>query len=1218
MTASELVGIHQLALSTGLRVLAINIATGKCQNRVTGPPTFGHYIDLSGYGVSSKSDISSIPSPYSGSNALAPTTEIQELVSTVNTGLDSLLRSSIFVRKYPPKDRHRLAAKTGSLDNLADVRYINDRYPSLSHKSAALAARLGEANARRRQYFKRLRDHNERLSTVATKNYDHEVGTIPEKQSKVVLPKARPAKSVSIAETNSSRPADTEATAFVADAAIHADVEMREAPSTISVASFATPSTEILDKELPFPPMPAEVHTGSPFLCAYCWTDVQLKHENPGEQWRKHILRDLKPYICTFSSCGLDSFHSLHAWFEHELLVHRCQWICLLCSASFMSPENLKGHISKRHYPAISDQQLSTIIDQSKRPVDSIKPNECPFCDGSWIEADTGLTTGEEALVDNLNQFRRHLGHHLQQVALFALPRSIQDHGRSLGSNDVGGFLGRDKMSKTYLWVRDDRGRGWSIISHKRATLFAFAYFLALYRIRSKSPKLNSELNYLWEKQEYPGKVTGISDRAPGYWRQGQCKEGVEELFMQVSEMRRELQGPPPLDTVHSLGLLYRDQGRLVNAEAMYQRVLARREKMHQRGLVFNEKLLGRENPSTLTSMSNLASLLDNQGKYERAEEMHQQALDGYEKLLGKEHPSTLESMNNLASVLGNQGRYEMAEGIYRQALELNEKVFGKEHPSTLTNMSNLALILSRHGKYEAAKEIYQQVLDAYRKVLGEEHPSTLTSMNNLASVLSNQGKYEMAEVMHRQALELREKALGKEHPSTLMSMNNVASVLRIKGKYEMAEEMYQRVLQLNEEVSGKWYLSTLTSMSNLASVLDKQGKYEMAKEMYERAKETCREELKSNETVLGPEHPLTLNTVHSLGLLYQHQKKLAEAEVMYERAQVGKEKSLGQDHPSTLETVHSLGVLYHAQGRFKDAEAKYDWARVGKERSLGRDHPSTLGTINSLGLLYRDQGRFADAEAMYKGALVEKENLLNQDHPSRLDMIHNLGLVYQGQGRPLEAETMYQWALVEKKKSLGRDHPSTLDTIYNLAHVYQDQGKSAESEAMYQWVLAEKESLPSRDHTSTLDTIRNLSLFFQHQSKFLRDLATGDTWETIPDDQGFRFRTISNSPSPSQGETILDNQGFRSRSISKIPNSDQGDTIVVDQGFRSHNRPNNSNSGQGETAPDDQGSRFHMSNSANSGRRVPKSARSTTGDGTRRIVNCKGCRQENAIPVKW
>ena len=50
--------------------------------------------------------------------------------------------------------------------------------------------------------------------------------------------------------------------------------------------------------------------------------------------------------------------------------------------------------------------------------------------------------------------------------------------------------------------------------------------------------------------------------------------------------------------------------------------------------------------------MNNLALVLRIQGKYEEAEEMHRRALELKEKVLGPEHPSTLTSMNNLAVVL--------------------------------------------------------------------------------------------------------------------------------------------------------------------------------------------------------------------------------------------------------------------------------------------------------------------------------------------------------------------------------------------------------------------------------------------------------------------------------------------------------------------------------------------------------------------------------------
>jgi Tfp pilus assembly protein PilF len=67
---------------------------------------------------------------------------------------------------------------------------------------------------------------------------------------------------------------------------------------------------------------------------------------------------------------------------------------------------------------------------------------------------------------------------------------------------------------------------------------------------------------------------------------------------------------------------------------------------------------------------------------------MHRQALQGCEKALGPEHPDTLISISNLGSVLAQQGKYEEAEAMHRRDLAGSEKALGPEHPDTLTSIS--------------------------------------------------------------------------------------------------------------------------------------------------------------------------------------------------------------------------------------------------------------------------------------------------------------------------------------------------------------------------------------------------------------------------------------------------------------------------------------------------------------------------------------------------
>ncbi|MBU7581466.1 MAG: tetratricopeptide repeat protein, partial [Nostoc sp. TH1S01] len=51
------------------------------------------------------------------------------------------------------------------------------------------------------------------------------------------------------------------------------------------------------------------------------------------------------------------------------------------------------------------------------------------------------------------------------------------------------------------------------------------------------------------------------------------------------------------------------------------------------------------------TSLNNLASLYESQGRYSEAEPLYIQALALYSKLLGEEHPSVAQSLNNLAGL---------------------------------------------------------------------------------------------------------------------------------------------------------------------------------------------------------------------------------------------------------------------------------------------------------------------------------------------------------------------------------------------------------------------------------------------------------------------------------------------------------------------------------------------------------------------------------------
>ena len=77
-------------------------------------------------------------------------------------------------------------------------------------------------------------------------------------------------------------------------------------------------------------------------------------------------------------------------------------------------------------------------------------------------------------------------------------------------------------------------------------------------------------------------------------------------------------------------------------------------------------------------------------GYFSAAIPLLRRALEITEKVLGKQHPSTATSLNNLAGLYYAKGDYDHAEPLYQRALEIFEKVLGAEHPNTVTVRNNL------------------------------------------------------------------------------------------------------------------------------------------------------------------------------------------------------------------------------------------------------------------------------------------------------------------------------------------------------------------------------------------------------------------------------------------------------------------------------------------------------------------------------------------------
>ncbi|RPA83857.1 hypothetical protein BJ508DRAFT_304382 [Ascobolus immersus RN42] len=488
-----------------------------------GPDPASTSILLEEYGISlssssSESDdsgSSSRPSSVDGRTLFGATYELDEWMSAIRGGINSLFREAIFVRRFSKDDRRERARRTKLFDNSSDTLHVLARYPSID---GTFARRLGEANARRRQYFKYCKEHQARLhdqsglikpslQAVKPEIPQSHPAQVPDHPNEFYNSSSLPASTI---RDPSTVPAETTVTEFLAE---HDSLVIERAESVASTFSVATTIVTCDDDtRSQFPPVPIEARAGVDFVCPLC--HVVLKGLDPrlpekqDYKWRKHILHDMEPYICTFSSCGLETYKTQHDWFSHELLIHRNDWICNQCKDIFEDLDRFRQHVLRCQLQIPSGtldhgtsselkMMVSAIVEDSKRSPKYIAAHDCPFCmDDSWASEDVPSMAGglsepldpSRTLVVETDKFKKHVGRHMQTIALFSLPRALlfcgDDDDSERGSHTTKDLLG--DLGPSFHWGRVDCGRGWLIVSQKRATFLAFACFVKLFRDSSK------------------------------------------------------------------------------------------------------------------------------------------------------------------------------------------------------------------------------------------------------------------------------------------------------------------------------------------------------------------------------------------------------------------------------------------------------------------------------------------------------------------------------------------------------------------------------------------------------------------------------------------------------------------------------------------------------------------------------------------------------------
>ena len=121
---------------------------------------------------------------------------------------------------------------------------------------------------------------------------------------------------------------------------------------------------------------------------------------------------------------------------------------------------------------------------------------------------------------------------------------------------------------------------------------------------------------------------------------------------------------------------------------------------------------------------------------YVEAQSLFEQARDGYELCLGADHATTLTMVTALAVLYEEQDNFDEARRCYEQALAGTERTKGLTHFKTLNIVRCLGNLLQNHGAGkldEEAIEYYTRALAGYENTYGPTHAECVALRDTIA-----------------------------------------------------------------------------------------------------------------------------------------------------------------------------------------------------------------------------------------------------------------------------------------------------------------------------------------------------------------------------------------------------------------------------------------------------------------------------------------------------
>ncbi len=244
-------------------------------------------------------------------------------------------------------------------------------------------------------------------------------------------------------------------------------------------------------------------------------------------------------------------------------------------------------------------------------------------------------------------------------------------------------------------------------------------------------------------------------------------------------------------------------------------------EKQLERAYADSERVFGHDDIRTLRVMEALAGLRQEQGRTVEAEALYRDGIARAEHAGLQDDTTYLYLINNLGMLYMTQDRYDEADTWLQRALEVFRTSHDTNGPSAdrAKLLSNLAQVVHDHADYPRANSLYLEAQAELEKLYPDGNADLAIVLGNRSLVAEDQGNTAAALDLFQQSLAMRERVFQGDNPSIVTALAQVARLTAANGDTTGALPIAERAGAMADRVYTEPHARHASTWANLARI---------------------------------------------------------------------------------------------------------------------------------------------------------------------------------------------------------------------------------------------------------------------------------------------------------------------------------------------------------------------------------------------------------------